>query len=425
MATRHARTADKSTNDRHSRILKTLLQVPGNKYCVDCRKKDPRWASFNLGCFMCIRCSGVHRSMGTHISRVKSVDLDSWTPEQVENMIKWGNEKANRYWEARLPEGSIPNENTSGIDPWIRSKYEYKQFAAKGPLPDPSELGPIDEGLLMQLYGQADTSSRNQAHLSRSSQSSSESLSALAPPPSNPTRSSFPKRPTGSTGQTKVQGADLFSIGQNQTPQKQQEHDFFGLSSPTSSAPSSAKPAAPPASSASQDLFSLMPPSSSNNQPQQPQQQQTQAAATQPQSGNSDWKSSIMSLYGSQPATPNRTSNGFVQPMQPRQQPVQQNNVWGSSGADDFGDLQFASSTTTTASSFDAFNNFGTPQKQTQTSHFQSGNMGFGGMNNGGFQSSNQNSGIPQGGEFFNAIASAGRPNNSSFNNQNSNKNNK
>ncbi|KAF9144221.1 hypothetical protein BG015_000183 [Linnemannia schmuckeri] len=111
MSTRQARTADKSTNDKHTRILKALLQKPGNKFCVDCRKKDPRWASFNLGCFMCIRCSGVHRSMGTHISKVKSVDLDSWTVEQVENMIKWGNEKANMYWEARLPERNIPNES--------------------------------------------------------------------------------------------------------------------------------------------------------------------------------------------------------------------------------------------------------------------------------------------------------------------------
>ncbi|ORZ26592.1 hypothetical protein BCR41DRAFT_300799 [Lobosporangium transversale] len=110
MATRSARTADKTTNDKHTRILKTLLQKPENKFCVDCRKKDPRWASFNIGCFMCIRCSGVHRSMGTHISKVKSVDLDSWTAEQVENMIKWGNGKVNKYWEARLPEANIPNE---------------------------------------------------------------------------------------------------------------------------------------------------------------------------------------------------------------------------------------------------------------------------------------------------------------------------
>ena len=43
----------------------------------------PRWASWNLGIFLCIRCAGIHRNLGVHISRVKSVNLDSWTPEQV------------------------------------------------------------------------------------------------------------------------------------------------------------------------------------------------------------------------------------------------------------------------------------------------------------------------------------------------------
>jgi hypothetical protein len=42
------------------------------------------------------RCSGIHRGMGTHISRVKSVDLDSWTDEQLQSMIKWGNARANK-----------------------------------------------------------------------------------------------------------------------------------------------------------------------------------------------------------------------------------------------------------------------------------------------------------------------------------------
>lgn len=43
------------------------------------------------------RCSGIHRGMGTHISRVKSVDLDSWTDEQLQSMLKWGNTRANKY----------------------------------------------------------------------------------------------------------------------------------------------------------------------------------------------------------------------------------------------------------------------------------------------------------------------------------------
>ena len=76
--------------------------------------KDPRWASWNLGVFVCIRydlyrayhgpkinnirrCSGIHRGMGTHISRVKSVDLDAWTDEQLQSVLRWGNSRANKW----------------------------------------------------------------------------------------------------------------------------------------------------------------------------------------------------------------------------------------------------------------------------------------------------------------------------------------
>ena len=52
--------------------------------CLASPTTGPRWASWNLGVFLCIRCAGIHRNLGVHISRVKSVNLDSWTPEQME-----------------------------------------------------------------------------------------------------------------------------------------------------------------------------------------------------------------------------------------------------------------------------------------------------------------------------------------------------
>ncbi|KAK4515356.1 Zn finger-containing GTPase- Activating Protein for ARF [Mucor velutinosus] len=137
MSTRHARVADKELNDKHTKILTDLLQKPENKKCADCKKKDPRWASWNLGVFICIRCSGTHRSLGTHISKVKSVDLDTWIPEQIDSMVKWGNQRANVYWESEL-NGRLPTENN--MEMWIRAKYEQRKWAAKGPVPDPTTI---------------------------------------------------------------------------------------------------------------------------------------------------------------------------------------------------------------------------------------------------------------------------------------------
>ncbi|KAF8961021.1 hypothetical protein BDZ97DRAFT_1921712 [Flammula alnicola] len=130
---------DKATTERFTRTLRELVKRPENKVCADCKRNDPRWASWNLGVFLCIRCSGIHRGMGTHISKVKSVDLDVWTPEQMESIQKWGNHLANLYWEAHLKPGHVPPEHK--MESFIRSKYESRRWALDGPLPaDPSVL---------------------------------------------------------------------------------------------------------------------------------------------------------------------------------------------------------------------------------------------------------------------------------------------
>ncbi|KAF8525118.1 ArfGap-domain-containing protein [Hysterangium stoloniferum] len=130
---------EKVVSERHTRTLRELVKQPENKVCADCKRNDPRWASWNLGVFLCIRCSGIHRSMGTHISKVKSVDLDIWTPEQMESVQSWGNARANLYWEAHLKAGHIPPEHK--MESFIRSKYESRRWALEGPPPrDPSVL---------------------------------------------------------------------------------------------------------------------------------------------------------------------------------------------------------------------------------------------------------------------------------------------
>ncbi|KAI0027194.1 hypothetical protein K488DRAFT_81204 [Vararia minispora EC-137] len=130
---------DKATTEKHTRQLRELVKRPENKTCADCKHNDPRWASWNIGVFLCIRCSGIHRGMGTHISKVKSIDLDTWTPEQMESIMRWGNKRANMYWEAHLKRGHIPPDHK--MESFIRSKYESRRWAMDGPPPrDPAVL---------------------------------------------------------------------------------------------------------------------------------------------------------------------------------------------------------------------------------------------------------------------------------------------
>merc|ERR1739838_968508 len=74
---------------------------PGNKSCADCHMPNPTWASLNLGVLVCIECSGIHRNLGSHISRVRSLDLDEWPPGHIAVMTSLGNYIANSVWEAR------------------------------------------------------------------------------------------------------------------------------------------------------------------------------------------------------------------------------------------------------------------------------------------------------------------------------------
>lgn len=114
------------------RRLKGLLQQSDNRICADCSAPDPKWASANIGVFLCLKCCGVHRSLGTHISKVLSVTLDDWSDDEIDAMIEvGGNSAANAIYEAFIPDGVTkprPDANHEERRKYIRSKYELQEF---------------------------------------------------------------------------------------------------------------------------------------------------------------------------------------------------------------------------------------------------------------------------------------------------------
>ena len=95
-------------------IINKLLKKPENKFCADCKRTTPTWASINLGVFVCINCSGCHREIGVHVTKIKSVNLDVWPNEVLKNFQKINNKIANEYWEYKLKKfdfKSIQNDN--------------------------------------------------------------------------------------------------------------------------------------------------------------------------------------------------------------------------------------------------------------------------------------------------------------------------
>uniref|UniRef100_A0A8C9SK24 Arf-GAP with coiled-coil, ANK repeat and PH domain-containing protein n=1 Tax=Scleropages formosus TaxID=113540 RepID=A0A8C9SK24_SCLFO len=117
--------------------LEEVQKITGNNQCCDCGELGPDWASINLGITLCIVCSGIHRSLGVHFSKVRSLTLDSWEPELIRLMCELGNTAINRIYEARIDEMTIKKPNPSSPrqekESWIRSKYVEKKFIQKLP----------------------------------------------------------------------------------------------------------------------------------------------------------------------------------------------------------------------------------------------------------------------------------------------------
>lgn len=128
--------ADPLHGKAHGPIDK-VRALPGNTQCADCGRPSPDWAAVNHGVVICIRCAGVHRKMGSHVSTVLSLTLDTWDAKQMSAMhAKRGNTAVNQELEARLPPGFskdvLRGDNVGALENFVRSKYEFGAFRADG-----------------------------------------------------------------------------------------------------------------------------------------------------------------------------------------------------------------------------------------------------------------------------------------------------
>ena len=213
----YIRSDSSSLEDNSSKLLQIVRENDqGNRWCADCNSDQKvEWVSINLGIVVCIECSGIHRSLGTHISKIRSLTLDpqSFTTDIVEALLQIGNRISNMVWEATLPDGTKPAPQTATRDQRLRfitAKYVDRAYITPiSSNPNSHNTNP-DEALLSSvkkndiqgvLYALANRANANAADRSRNTHSVFLALAAADPaanPASSTSPATTPRNPSGS-----------------------------------------------------------------------------------------------------------------------------------------------------------------------------------------------------------------------------------
>ncbi|XP_030646445.1 arf-GAP with dual PH domain-containing protein 2 [Chanos chanos] len=139
-----------ANRDKNKKILLELVKQLDNNCCADCGAPEPDWASYKLGVFVCLNCSGTHRNLPS-ISRVKSIRLDFWDDELVQFMKSNGNRAAKAFYEKDVPIFYYrPRQEDCEVlrEQWIRAKYERQEFTGENKHHQKSYSSGVFEGML-------------------------------------------------------------------------------------------------------------------------------------------------------------------------------------------------------------------------------------------------------------------------------------
>ncbi|KAJ8673374.1 hypothetical protein QAD02_004636 [Eretmocerus hayati] len=307
----------KQIQDKCQSMLTQMLRDEDNKYCVDCDAKGPRWASWNLGIFLCIRCAGIHRNLGVHISKVKSVNLDSWTPEQVVSLQQMGNSRARAVYEANLPDSFRRPQTDCSLESFIRAKYEHKKYIAREWVPPPLPKVNWDKELDEEAEKQRKRKKENQKPAPVQNPLPPVKKPEVVPQLPKP-RSSVSPKPNRST--TNSATLDLLGLdapeNQSSANGSSSGDDIF----------SSFLSAAPAPSNSSVTNGTTTESSSSSDLAKSEEESFFNQPAPTPQEKSKMTKDSILALYATQPSQP-FGSNMFSQQMPAQQFQPQMSSV--------------------------------------------------------------------------------------------------